>query len=83
MLLVGILIYLLHRNFGHYYVEGVGYSTVQAIVFGQLDGAWLLALLFVCKLSRRPPAWDQDPRVGSFRPPSLWARRSAAPSLRL
>src|SRR6201995_5726687 len=27
MLLVGILIYLLQQNFGHYYVEGVGYST--------------------------------------------------------
>src|SRR5689334_14141160 len=34
MLLVGVLIYLLQRNFGHYYVEGVGYATVQAIVFG-------------------------------------------------
>src|SRR5271170_1458576 len=43
MLLVGILIYLLHRSFGHYYVEGVGYATVQAIVFGQLTAASLLA----------------------------------------
>jgi chloride channel protein, CIC family len=50
MLIVGILVYLLQVNLGHYYVEGVGYATVQAIVFGQLASAWLLALLFPCKL---------------------------------
>ncbi|MGB6660462.1 MAG: chloride channel protein [Xanthobacteraceae bacterium] len=50
MLLVGILIYPLYRNFGHYYVEGVGYATIQGILNGELPGAELLALLFVCKL---------------------------------
>ena len=30
MLLVGVLIYALMRRFGHYYVEGVGYATIQA-----------------------------------------------------
>ena len=30
MLLVGVLIYALMRWGGHYYVEGVGYATIQA-----------------------------------------------------
>jgi chloride channel protein, CIC family len=30
MLLVGILIYLLHQNFGHYYVDGAGYRPRPA-----------------------------------------------------
>jgi chloride channel protein, CIC family len=49
MLLVGVLIYALHQSFGHYYVEGVGYSTVQAILLAQLSSSGLLFLLFVCK----------------------------------
>ncbi len=31
------------RALGHYYVEGVGYATIQAILHGQLAGAWLPA----------------------------------------
>jgi CIC family chloride channel protein len=50
MLMMGVLIYLLMRYAGHYYVEGVGYSTVQAILLGQLSAAWLLVLLFAAKL---------------------------------
>jgi CIC family chloride channel protein len=49
MLLVGLLMYGLHVGFGHYYVEGVGYSTVQAILRSQITMAGLLLLLFVCK----------------------------------
>jgi CIC family chloride channel protein len=68
MLLVGILIYLLQQNFGHYYVEGVGYSTVQAIVFGQLNAAWLLALLFVCKLFATTTSLGSGSSGGIFSP---------------
>ena len=50
MLLVGVLIYALFRGFGHYYVEGVGYATIQSIMFGQTSVAWMLLLLFACKL---------------------------------
>lgn len=50
MLLVGGLIYGLHEKFGHYFVEGVGYSTIQAILNGWGAASWMLALLFVCKL---------------------------------
>src|SRR5271167_2883538 len=68
MLLVGILIYLLHRSFGHYYIEGVGYATVQAIVFGQLNAAWLLALLFVCKLFATTSSLGSGSSGGIFSP---------------
>ena len=36
MLIVGVLIYALFVGVGHYYVEGVGYSTIQAILTGDL-----------------------------------------------
>ncbi|HUN26810.1 MAG TPA: chloride channel protein [Steroidobacteraceae bacterium] len=49
MLLVGLLMYGLHEAFGHYFIEGVGYSTVQAILVSQLASAGLLTLLFFCK----------------------------------
>jgi CIC family chloride channel protein len=50
MSLVGVMIYLLYRSFGHYYVEGVGYATIQAILSGQLSGMTFLTILFVCKV---------------------------------
>jgi CIC family chloride channel protein len=68
MLLVGILIYLLQVNLGHYYVEGVGYATVQAIVFGQLASAWLLALLFPCKLLATTVSLGSGSSGGIFSP---------------
>jgi CIC family chloride channel protein len=49
MLLVGVLIYLLFRTMGQYYVDGVGYATVQAILTGHISSFWLLGLLCVCK----------------------------------
>jgi CIC family chloride channel protein len=49
MLMVGLLMYLLWRTLGQYYVDGVGYATVQAVLVGQLSGFWLLGLLSVCK----------------------------------
>jgi chloride channel protein, CIC family len=68
MLLVGILIYALHLSFGHYYVEGVGYATVQAIVFGQLTAAWLLTLLFVGKLFATTVSLGSGASGGIFSP---------------
>jgi CIC family chloride channel protein len=51
MLLVGVLIFALQQALGHYYVEGVGYATVQAILLGQLSAAGLLLLLFFAKMA--------------------------------
>jgi CIC family chloride channel protein len=49
MLMVGVLMYLLFRTLGQYYVDGVGYATVQAVLAGQVSTFWLLALLAACK----------------------------------
>jgi CIC family chloride channel protein len=50
MLIVGIMIYALLAVTGHYYVEGVGYATIQDVLSGQLVSLGLLAILFVLKL---------------------------------
>jgi CIC family chloride channel protein len=68
MLLVGVLIFLLFRYFGHYYVEGVGYATIQAILAGQLGGAGLLALLCLCKLIATTTSLGSGSSGGVFSP---------------
>jgi chloride channel protein, CIC family len=68
MLAVGILIYGLQQQFGHYYVEGVGYATVQAILLGQLFGAGLLFMLFVCKLLATSLSLGSGSSGGVFSP---------------
>jgi len=50
MLVVGILFYVLFRTTGHYYVQGVGYATVQDVLTGGLHAAPLLLVLFALKL---------------------------------
>ncbi|MBS0222711.1 MAG: chloride channel protein [Proteobacteria bacterium] len=68
MLLVGILIYALQQQFGHYYVEGVGYATVQAILIGQLSAASLLLLLFFCKVLATSLSLGSGSSGGIFSP---------------
>jgi CIC family chloride channel protein len=50
MLMVGIMMYLLLRGFGHYYIEGVGYATIQDVLENNLTVVALLLLLAVLKL---------------------------------
>jgi CIC family chloride channel protein len=68
MLLVGGLIYVLHRNYGHYFVEGVGYSTIQSILNGWSGTAWMLGLLFVCKLFATSTSLGAGSSGGIFSP---------------
>jgi chloride channel protein, CIC family len=69
MLLVGLLMYGLYRGFGHYFVEGVGYATIQAILTGGLGTSiWLLALLFVCKLLATSLSLGSGSSGGIFSP---------------
>src|SRR5271154_4586503 len=68
MLLVGVLMYALQRRFGQYYVEGVGYATVQAILLGQLAGAGLLFLLFLSKLLATSLSLGSGSSGGIFSP---------------
>ncbi len=51
MAVVGALFYALFHFYGHYYVEGVGYATVQALLLGQMPAAlYILPMLFLGKL---------------------------------
>ena len=68
MLLVGVLIFALMRWGGHYYVEGVGYATIQATLTGQLSIAWFLLLLYVCKLFATSVSLGSGSSGGIFSP---------------
>ena len=69
MLLSGLLMYGLFAEFGHYYVEGVGYATIQAILTDKLSAAaWLLLLLFFCKLLATSLALGSGSSGGIFSP---------------
>jgi CIC family chloride channel protein len=48
MLGVGVMMYALLRTAGHYYVQGVGYATVQDVLSGEVS--WFLLALFALKL---------------------------------
>lgn len=50
MSMVGVMLYLLIKYSGHYYIEGVGYATVNDIFQSILTNPWLLLLLCLSKL---------------------------------
>jgi chloride channel protein, CIC family len=68
MLLLGVLIYSLQKSFGHYFVEGVGYATIQAVLTGQLATTGLLALLFASKLAATSLSLGSGSSGGIFSP---------------
>ncbi len=50
MALVGLILYLLQQFTGHYYVEGVGYATVQDVLDGIVRNPGFLLLLLALKM---------------------------------
>ena len=68
MLLVGALIYLLLVTGGHYYVEGVGYATIQSTLSGELASGGFLLLLFACKLLATTVSLGSGSSGGIFSP---------------
>jgi chloride channel protein, CIC family len=68
MLLVGLMIYGLSQAFGHYYVEGVGYATIQDVLLGGLAAGPLLGLLFTCKLTATSLSLGSGSSGGIFSP---------------
>ncbi len=50
MAILGTLMYVLFQWQGHYFVEGVGYATIQSILLGSMSALPLLALLCLAKL---------------------------------
>jgi chloride channel protein, CIC family len=50
MSVIGLMMVVLTRAFGHSYIDGVGYSVIQDILDHKITAAGLLALLFALKL---------------------------------
>ena len=68
MLMVGVLMYALFRFQGHYFVEGVGYATIQAILTNEIVAAGLLIGLFVAKLFATSVSLGSGASGGIFSP---------------
>jgi CIC family chloride channel protein len=68
MLLVGVLMYVLSQSVGEYYVDGVGYATIESILVGHSASVWLLALLFVCKAFATSTSLGSGSSGGIFSP---------------
>ncbi len=50
MIVVGILLYAFMQLFGHYYIEGIGFATIQDCLSSLIMNPWFLLLLIMCKL---------------------------------
>jgi CIC family chloride channel protein len=68
MLMVGVLIYALMHYQGHYFVEGVGYATIQGILQDNLTGFTLLLGLFAAKLFATSVSLGSGSSGGIFSP---------------
>jgi CIC family chloride channel protein len=68
MLLVGIMMYAFWTTKGHYYIEGVGYSSIQAILYNQIPGAGFLLVLMVSKLLATSISLGSGSSGGIFSP---------------
>jgi len=68
MLMVGLLMYTLLRTQGHYFIQGVGYATIQAILENSLVGIALLIGLFVGKLFATSISLGSGASGGIFSP---------------
>jgi chloride channel protein, CIC family len=68
MLLLGLLMYALFSAFGQYFVDGVGYATVEATLTGKLTLYWLFALLFASKIFATSVSLGSGSSGGIFSP---------------
>ncbi len=68
MLGIGVLMYGMFVAFGDYHTQGVGYSTIEGVLHGTIDLAWMLALLFVAKLVATSVSLSAGASGGIFSP---------------
>jgi CIC family chloride channel protein len=68
MTIVGVTMYALYRSFGQYYVEGVGYATIEATLRGQIVLGEFLILLFACKMLATTCSLGSGSSGGIFSP---------------
>lgn len=65
---VGLLMVVLFHVFGQYYVDGVGYATIESILTGGTSVWWLLGLLFICKMAATSLSLGSGSSGGIFSP---------------
>ncbi len=68
MALMGVVMYLMITYTGHYYVQGLGYATIQDILNGTLTSVEFLILLFLLKLWLMPMTLGSGASGGIFSP---------------
>jgi len=68
MLIIGTMMYVLLITIGQYYVDGVGYATIQAILSGSIALPVLLAFLFLAKLCATSVSLGSGASGGIFSP---------------
>ncbi|MGD8828207.1 MAG: chloride channel protein [Gammaproteobacteria bacterium] len=68
MFLVGLMMYLFMHHAGHYYIQGVGYATVQDILTRALTDPWFLMLLFAAKMAATALTLGTGASGGVFSP---------------
>jgi chloride channel protein, CIC family len=68
MLIVGLAMYLFQIARGHYYIEGVGYATIQSTLDGAIPGAGFLLLLALAKLLATSTSLGSGASGGIFSP---------------
>jgi len=78
MLLVGSLMFAMMYRFGHYYIQGVGYATIQEILSGVRVPVYLLALLFAAKLLATSLTLGSGASGGVFSPALFLGATSGA-----
>lgn len=78
MLLVGVMMYSFLKGFGHYYVEGVGYATIQDLLTNSAYPIYLLVVLFVAKLLATSLTLGSGASGGVFSPSLFLGATSGA-----
>ena len=68
MAIIGLMMVVLTRAFGHPYVDGVGYGVIQSVLDNKMASAGLLALLFVLKLFATTISLGSGASGGIFSP---------------
>lgn len=68
MTLVGIMMYLFFRYTGHYYIQGVGYATIQDVLSQTLASPVLLLVLCAAKLLATSLSLGSGASGGIFSP---------------
>ena len=68
MAIIGLMMVVLTRLFGHSYIDGVGYSVIQAIFDQKMTTVGLLALLFILKMVATTVSLGSGASGGIFSP---------------